>query len=76
MKKDLFKIIATIAEISVEDIKNEEELLEDDLGMDSLMLLDLVTEIEKMIDQKIKPEEMVLLKSVKDVFDFIEERTK
>lgn len=74
MKKDVLDLIAEVAEVSIEEIESEESLLADDLGMDSLMVLDLVTGIEKIINQKIKPEEMVTFKRVKDVLDFVEER--
>ena len=73
MKQELLEIIASVAEISIDQI-NDESLLVEDLEMDSLMFLDLIIKLEKVINQKIKPEEMITIKTVNNVFDFVKER--
>jgi acyl carrier protein len=73
MRQELMGIIASVAEVSPNQVEPE-SLLVDDLGMDSLMLLDLTLNLEKVIKRKIKPEELVAIKTVNDVFDFVEER--
>ncbi len=72
MRQELMEIISTSAELPIEAITNRSKLVED-LKMDSLMLLDLLIRLEKIIKRKIKPEEMVAVKTVTDVMEFIEE---
>ncbi len=73
MEQEILEIIASTAEISIDEIKNESSLVED-LEMDSLMIMDLIVKLEKVINQKIKSEDMVKIRTVNDVFVFVKER--
>lgn len=72
MREELMEIIAEIAEVEFNEVKLE-SLLEDDLEMDSLMFLDLIVRLQKIINKEIRPEEMVTIKTVNDVIDFVKE---
>ncbi len=75
MREELIEMIANIAEVSSNEVMPESSLV-NDLEMDSLMLLDLTVKLQKVINQEIKPEELVALKTVNDVFDFVKEKKK
>jgi len=66
----------------VEDIEVDESvitpdsLLKDDLGIDSLDFVDIVVIVEKNFGVKIKPEEMVDVKTFSQFCDYIETKVK
>lgn len=62
-------------EIDEEKI-SDDALLKEDLGIDSLDLVDIVVIVEKNFGFKIKPEEMKTVKTLEQFCDYIEEKAK
>ena len=62
-----------IDELEVEEEKiAPEALLKEDIGIDSLDLVDIVVIAERRLGFKIKPEEMAGVKTLNDFCDYIE----
>lgn len=59
-----------------EDKIKPEALLKDDLGIDSLDLVDIVVIVEKHFDFKIKPEEMNEVLTLSQFCDYIESKVE
>ena len=66
------EIIAEQLEINEDDIKMESELLED-LGADSLDVVDLVMSIEDEFDLEVPDDVIENMKTIGDAVKFIEE---
>ena len=62
-------------EIEEENIYGEASL-KDDMGIDSLDFVDIVVIVERNFGFKIKPEEMVNVKTLNDFLDYIEKNIK
>ena len=62
-------------EIEEENIYGEASL-KDDMGIDSLDFVDIVVIVERNFGFKIKPEEMVNVKTLNDFLDYIENNIK
>ena len=66
----------------IDDLEIEEEnifgeaSLKDDMGIDSLDFVDIVVIVERNFGFKIKPEEMVNVKTLNDFLDYIEKNIK
>ena len=66
----------------IDDLEIEEEnifgeaRLKDDMGIDSLDFVDIVVIVERNFGFKIKPEEMVNVKTLNDFLDYIENNIK
>ena len=58
-----------------EDKINDDAKLKDDLGIDSIDLVDIVVIVAKNFGFKIKPEEMKGVVTLKDFYDYIEKKT-
>lgn len=73
-------IIKTINTFLVEELEIDEELLQEDallkekLGIDSLDFVDIVVIVERNFGFKIKPEEMKDVKTLGDFCDYIEKK--
>ena len=69
-----------VKEFLIEDLEVEEEnihpdaLLKDDLGIDSLDVVDIVVIIERKFGFKIKPEEMAGVNTLQKFCDYIESK--
>lgn len=64
-----------INEIEIEeDLLNENALLKEDLGIDSLDFVDIVVIVEKHFGFKIKPEEMQNVKTLGHFYNYIESK--
>lgn len=57
-----------------EEILKPEALLSKDLGIDSLDFVDIVVIVERTFGFKIKPEEMVGVKTLEQFYDYIESK--
>ena len=69
------KIIAEkLAGVDIEDILPESSLV-DDLGADSLALVELVMSMEEVFDIDIDDDAAELLVTVKDAIDYIKSKT-
>jgi acyl carrier protein len=74
------EIIELVNNFMVDEFEIEPEqlrdntLLRDDLEIESLDLVDIIVMIEKEFKIKIKPEEIVKVQSMRELYDFIEIR--
>jgi len=74
------KIIETVNNFLIEEIEiekgriNNEALLKEDLGIDSLDFVDIVVIVERHFGFKIKPEEMTGIKTLSQFYDYIESK--
>lgn len=79
---DRKQIIEIVNKFLIEDIEidsnalNEEALLKEDLGIDSLDFVDIVVVVEQNFGFKIKPEEMSKVKTLSQFYDYIEGKLK
>lgn len=71
MKNKIKEIIGEILDLKVEDIKDEANIL-DDLGADSIAVMEIVMELETEFDIEVDASQIPLLKSVNDIVAFIE----
>jgi acyl carrier protein len=62
-------------EIEPSLIRNE-TLLKDELEIESLDLVDIIVMIEKEFKVKIKPEEIIKVRTMNELYDFIEAKVK
>jgi acyl carrier protein len=68
------KIIAEKLSVEIEELVPEASFV-DDLGADSLDLVELIMSMEEEFDIEISDEEAEKLATVKDVFDYIDARS-
>ena len=71
-KEEIIELIAKKLRIDVDSIEDDSNLV-NDLGADSIDLVEMLMEIESALDITISDEEAAELKTVRDVVDFIEE---
>ena len=71
-KKEIKKMVADIAEISEEEIKDDARFAED-LGIDSMMALEIVASIEKKYKIVIPEEKIPTIRSLQNVCELMEE---
>ena len=70
----------TINDFLIEEIEIEKELIKDDallkndLGIDSLDFVDIVVLVERHFGFKIKAEEMTDIRTLRQFYDYIEEK--
>jgi len=69
------KILIEKLSVNEDDIKEDSSLV-DDLGVDSLDLVELLMKFEEEFKVEISEEESQKILIVKDIVDFIEEKTK
>ena len=78
-KKEIIKIVNDFLvdefEIDPAQIKNETSL-KDELEIESLDLVDIIVMIEKEFKVKIKPEEIIRVRTMNELYDFIEAKVK
>lgn len=76
------EIIITVNDFLLNDIEidelkiNEDALLKEDLGIDSLDFVDIVVVVEQYFGFKIKPEEMKEVKTLSQFYTYIENKVK
>lgn len=64
-----------VEEIEIEEsLLKEDALLKDDLNIDSLDFVDIVVIVERNFKFKIKPEEMINVKTLGAFYDYITEQ--
>lgn len=69
--EEIKQILAKQLRIDVNDIHDDSNIIED-LGADSIDLVEMLMSIEEKIGIVVSDEDAVKLKTVKDVADFIE----
>ncbi len=78
-KQEIFekvkKILVEKLSVNEADIKEDSSLV-DDLGVDSLDLVELLMKFEEEFKIEISEEESQKILTVKDIVDFVEEKTK
>lgn len=74
-KSEIKKLVADIAEKSVDEIKDDATFGEE-LGIDSMMALEIVASIEKKFKIIIPENEIPNIRSLKNIFDMVERLTK
>lgn len=70
MKEKIKEIIAEILDLEVDAIGDEASIL-DELGADSIAIMEIVMELEEAFDIEVDTEEIPNLKSVNDIVNFI-----
>lgn len=78
-REEIEKIIDTflIEEIEVDEaLLKPESLLKEDLGIDSLDLVDIVVIVKRHFGFKINPEEMANVRTLSQFYDYVESKLK
>jgi acyl carrier protein len=75
VKKEVKEIVSQIAEIPEEQLKEDARFVED-LGIDSMMALEVVASIEKKYKVVIPEEEIPVIRSLQNVYDLLEKLLK
>ena len=77
-REEIIKIINTFLteelEIEEELLQEEDALLKEKLGIDSLDFVDIVVIVERNFGFKIKPEDMKPIKTLGQFYDYIENK--
>jgi acyl carrier protein len=72
VKEEIRKSISEIAEISEDKITEDAKLVED-LGVDSLMALEIVTNVEKLYRVKVPPEKIPTIRTLNNIVTLLKE---
>ena len=75
LKEEIKKIVSEVSEVPQEQLKEDARFVED-LGIDSMMALEIVANIEKKYKVVIPEEEIPKIRSLKDVYDIMEKLLK
>ncbi|MEG0283595.1 MAG: acyl carrier protein [Erysipelotrichales bacterium] len=73
MKKEIKKIIGEVLEIEESTINDDAKIL-DDLGADSIAVMEIVMELEEAFDLDIDTEEIAKFKTVSDIEKYLSEQ--
>jgi len=71
IKKEAKKVISEIAEIPEDELKDDAQFAED-LGIDSMMALEMTAAIEKKFKIVIPEEEIPNIRSLNNIYDILE----
>lgn len=71
MIENIKKIVAEILEVDVADVK-EDALILDDLGADSIAVMEIVMELEETLGVEVPTDDILELKTVGDIVAYIE----
>jgi acyl carrier protein len=74
-EKKVIDILSGYFNVSSENIKPSSRLVED-LGIDSMSLVELIFELKEQFGVEIKKEDIVKIRTIKDVTDFIKVHSK
>ena len=72
MENKVMRIIAEISEVNESEIRMESEL--DDLEVDSMMSLEILTELEREFGIQISETDLADFVTVGDIFNFVKEK--
>lgn len=75
VKKDVKALVSEIAEIPASDLKDDASFT-DDLGVDSMMALEIVASIEKKYKIVIPEDKIPTVRSLNNVYQLLEELMK
>lgn len=73
MENTIKKIISEILEVEVDSIHNDALIMED-LGADSIAVMEIVMELESEADIEVPTEDVLKLKTVTDILNYINEK--
>lgn len=73
MENKVMRIIAEISEVNESEIRIESELV-DDLEVDSMMSLEILTELEREFGIQISETDLADFVTVGDIFNFVKEK--
>ena len=73
MENKVMRIIAEISEVNESEIRMESELV-DDLEVDSMMSLEILTELERDFGIQISETDLADFVTVGDIFNFVKEK--
>lgn len=73
MENKVMRIIAEISEVNESEIRMESELV-DDLEVDSMMSLEILTELEREFGIQIPETDLADFVTVGDIFNFVKEK--
>ena len=75
IKKEIKKVVAEIAELAEEEIKEEARFVED-LGIDSMKALEIAAAVEKKYKIPIPEEDIPKIQSLASVYELVENKLK
>lgn len=70
MNEKVKKIVADILEVELESVTEDASIL-DDLGADSIAVMEIVMELEEELDVEVPTEDILELKTVGDIIEYI-----
>lgn len=73
MENKVMRIIAEISKVNESEIRMESELV-DDLEVDSMMSLEILTELEREFGIQISETDLADFVTVGDIFNFVKEK--
>lgn len=73
VKEDVKAIVSEVTEVPAEDLKEDAQFVED-LGVDSMMALEVVVEIEKKYKISIPEDTIPQLSSLGKIYESLEEK--
>jgi len=71
IKKEVRKLISDITEVPEKDLKDDASFVED-LGVDSMMALEVIASVEKKYKIVIPEEKIATIRTPKSVYDLLE----
>ncbi|MCX5703074.1 MAG: acyl carrier protein [Candidatus Omnitrophica bacterium] len=71
VKKEIKKLVLEITEVSKEQLKDDARFSED-LGVDSMMALEIAASIEKKYKVVIPEEKLPTIRSLQNIYDLLE----
>lgn len=72
IKKEVKKLVSEITEISESELKEDARFAED-LGVDSMMALEIIASLEKKYKLVIPEEKIPAIRSLQNVYDLLDE---
>lgn len=70
MNDTVKKIVADILEVELESVTEDASIL-DDLGADSIAVMEIVMELEEELDVEVPTDDILELKTVGDIIEYI-----
>ncbi|HLV49533.1 MAG TPA: acyl carrier protein [Erysipelothrix sp.] len=70
MNEKVKKIVADILEVELESVTEDASIL-DDLGADSIAVMEIVMELEEELDVEVPTDDILELKTVGDIIEHI-----
>lgn len=72
LELEIKQILSRLTGLDIEEIGDNADVI-NDLGIDSLKIIEIATEIERTYKVVVKDSELVKLRTVKDAVDFLRE---